>query len=123
MPLLRESFGRFEQQGVDKRLRHVAAHLALRDVVLLAEQTWVSAGSAVALKPAVRLHLAALLVQAERGEEAAQQERTLRPAQRPLILAESTQVSLATELGQYRIQGSQSPRIFGSQRAPDRRCQ
>src|SRR3954468_2406433 len=72
-----QPLGRLEQQGVDERLRHVAARLPLGDVVFLGEQAGRAARGPVALEPAGRFNLPALLMQGQRHGEPAQQEGAL----------------------------------------------
>ena len=79
---------------MDERLREVAAQLALVDVELLGEQARWTAGGAVALKPARRADVIALLGVGQRHQEAAEQERALGLAQRPLVGSEAVAVAV-----------------------------
>src|SRR5581483_1880914 len=72
--LLGDTRGGLDHQRVHERLREVAAQLPLPNVVLLREQPGRAARRAVALEPANRLQLPALLKLRERGDEAAEHE-------------------------------------------------
>src|SRR5579884_2232005 len=73
-----------EQECVHERLRQVAAELALGDVELLRKQPRRAAGGAVALEPACGRDGVAAPAEGQRHDEAAQQERALRLAERAL---------------------------------------
>ena len=90
---LGEPLGRLEEQGVHERLRGVAAQLPLVDVVLLGEQAGRPAGGPVALEPAHRLDLRALLVRGQRHQEAAEQEGALGVGEGSLVRAEPVHVA------------------------------
>ena len=73
---MRESGRRLDRQGVDEGLREIAAHLMLTGVVFFAEQLRWSTCCAGPFVPCSRLDRLALLVQAERHEESAEQKRS-----------------------------------------------
>src|SRR4051794_5290272 len=113
-----QPLGRLEQQGVDERLRHVAARLPLGDVVFLGEQAGRAARGPVALEPAGRFGLPALLMQGQRHGETAQQEGALGRPQGPLVRTVPVQVPVTAQRGVHRVQGGQRPGIAGRHRPP-----
>ena len=92
-------------------------------VVLLGEQAGRAARGPVALEPADRLDLLALLVQGEGQDETAQHERAFGLAERPLVVPEPVGVAVLDQFGQVGVQRLDGARIVGGQRAADRREQ
>src|SRR5690242_16496500 len=106
----REAGGAFEEKRVHEGLREVAPQLALGHVVFLGEQAGRAARSPVALEPADRLDLLALLVQGEGQDETAQYERSFGLAERPRVVPEPVGVAVLDEFGQVGAQRLDGPR-------------
>ena len=104
-------------------LRQVAPQLALVHVVLLGVQRGGPAGAAVPLEPVRRRHRLAARVRRERHPAPAQQERSLRQVQRPVVMPEPVHVPVDAELGPHRLDGRGGTRVGQRQRAPDERQQ
>ena len=104
-------------------LRQVAPQLPLVHVVLLGVQRGGPAGAAVPLEPVRRRHRLAARVRRQRHPAPAQQERSLRQVQRPVVMPEPVHVPVDAELGPHRLDGREGTRVGQRQRAPDQRQQ
>jgi hypothetical protein len=89
-----ESRGSLDREGVHERLWEVAPHLVLIGVVFFAEELGWPAGGAGAFVPGSGLDRLAVLVQAERDEEAAQQERSFGVFEWSVVVAEAVGIAV-----------------------------
>src|SRR5487761_1519553 len=112
-----------EHERVHEGLRQVPPPLPLGHVVFLRVQAGGTARGPVALEPAGRVQLPALLLQGEGHHEAAQQEGALGVAERPLVVPEPVGVTVLGELVGIGAQRFHRARVVGRQRPADRRQQ
>src|SRR6476620_4368144 len=95
----------------------------LDGVVLLAEQLRCAACGAGALVPGAGFGFPPVLVQAQRDEEAAQQERSLGLAEGSVVVAEAVGIAVTGELGQICLERRNGARVIGRDRAAQSRQQ
>ena len=112
----RQADGRFEMEGVHKRLRQISAHLVFVNVPFFGVNAGGAGAASGPFEPSDGLENLPLLVEGEGGGEPTEAERSFRMGQRKVAVPEPVGVTI---LGQVVEHGMKGGRSFGDrQRGP-----